>query len=212
MRARMALYVSGQIFEIREVKLKNKPIELIELSPKGTVPVLALSTGEMFEQSLDIMCWALRKNDPLNWLAPEHGDLESMVDFIEMFDNDFKFNLDRYKYPQRYEIVDALIYRQECERFIEILDKLLNKNVYLFGRQPSLVDYAILPFVRQFANTDRDWFDSLPYSILKGWLGTLLNDRPFINIMDKYPAWELGNKPIIFAGPAIKNKNSVSDI
>ena len=194
----MALCVSNHIFEIREVVLKNKPIELIELSPKGTVPVLLLDTGEVLEESLDIMCWALKRSDPFSWLAPDDGDLASMLDFIEVFDNDFKFSLDRYKYPQRYENSDALFHRQEGEKFLNVLNEKLEKNGYLFGRLPALADFAILPFVRQFANTDRDWFDSLSYSNLHGWLRALLNGRPFITIMEKYPAWSPGNDPVVF--------------
>ena len=45
MRARMALWASGQHCELREVVLRDKPAELLAASPKGTVPVLVLADG-----------------------------------------------------------------------------------------------------------------------------------------------------------------------
>ena len=107
-------------------------------------------------------------------------------------------NLDRYKYPQRYKNSDAFFHRQQGEKFLINLDSRLRKSDYLFGRLPALADYAIFPFIRQFANTDRLWFDSLPYSMLQAWLTTLLNDRLFVDIMKKYPTWAPGNSPIMF--------------
>ncbi len=198
MRARMALFSSSQTCEIREVLLNNKPIELINISPKGTVPVLEFSSGLVIEQSLEIMCWALEQNDPLGWLTPEFGKLEDMLDLIKNVDGDFKYNLDHYKYAQRYENSDPMLYRTEGERFLRLLNERLGKYNYLFGTKPSLADYAIMPFVRQFANTDRTWFNILPVSALQKWLNDLLASDIFGAIMNKYPAWQGGDSPIIF--------------
>lgn len=198
MRARMALCASGQTYEIREVLLSNKPPELIDLSAKATVPVLQLITGQVLEESLEIMCWALEKNDPFDWLDPEYGTLDDMVELVKEADDDFKFNLDHYKYSQRYEYVDPLFYRNEGEKFIRTLDDILGQYSYLFGAKPSLADYAIVPFIRQFANTDRVWFDGLRYNALQKWLENLLTNKYFTMIMGKYSPWQTGDKPTIF--------------
>ena len=199
MRARMALSVSDQTYEIREVVLSKKPLELIDLSPKATVPVLQLVTGQILEQSLDIMRWALEKHDPFGWLEPEYGTLCDMLKLIKKADGDFKYNLDHYKYVQRYKNVDPLFHRTEGELFLRLLDEILGQYNYLFGSRPSLADYAIVPFIRQFANTERKWFDELRYSSLQKWLDDLLTNKYFTAIMNKYPAWQTGDKPIIFA-------------
>ena len=204
MRARMAISASGQTCEIREVVLSKKPIEMIDLSPKATVPVLQLVTGQILEQSLDIMRWALEKNDPLGWLDPEYGTLGAMLELIEKTDGDFKYNLDHYKYVQRYKNIDPLFHRTEGESFLRILDEILGQYNYLFGTKPSLADYAIVPFIRQFANTDRNWFDALHYSSLQKWLDDLLTDKHFTIIMNKYPAWQSGDEPIIFTNGTIE--------
>ena len=67
MRARMVLRYAGIEVEIREIALRDKPQHMLELSPKGTVPVLELSNGTVIDESLDIMRWALAQNDPENW-------------------------------------------------------------------------------------------------------------------------------------------------
>ena len=198
MRARMALYVSGQTCELREVVLRNKPTEMIELSPKATVPVLQLQTGDVLEQSLDIMLWTLGNNDPEGWFEPELGTRDDMLALIEEADGDFKENLDRYKYANRYEDADPAHHRSEGEKFLTILDAQLTGKTYLFGSKPALADYAIAPFIRQFANTDRAWFDAAPYPHLIKWLEAFLNSAPFTEVMSKYPAWAVGDDRMLF--------------
>ena len=193
----MALSVSHQPYEIREILLSDKPMELKKLSAKATVPVMQLITGKVLEQSLDIMYWALKRNDPQDWLNSEGGNLNEMRDLIEKVDKDFKFHLDRYKYSQRYENVDIISHRTEGLKFLEALNERLKKYNYLFSSKPTLADYAIVPFVRQFANTDRVWFDSQNYRSLHKWLNFLLNSEIFIEIMKKYPLWHVSAKPII---------------
>ena len=200
----MALCASGQTCEIREVLLSNKPPELLALSAKATVPVLQLITGQVLEESLEIMCWTLQKNDPLDWLDPKYGTLADMLELIKEADEDFKFNLDHYKYSQRYEKVDPLFYRKEGEKFIKTLDNILGKYSYLFGPKPSLADYAIVPFIRQFANTERVWFNGLRYNALHKWLDNLLTNKHFTMIMGKYSPWQTGDKPTIFVSDNIE--------
>jgi glutathione S-transferase len=154
-RARMALHISGQSCELREVVLRNKPAEMVELSPKATVPVLQLETGDVLEQSLDIMLWTLANNDPGDWLVPECGTLNDMLALIAENDGPFKDHLDRYKYAPRYDNADPVSHRAEAEKFLCALDERMKNCAYIFGNRPALADYAIAPFIRQFANTDR---------------------------------------------------------
>ncbi|MGB0683999.1 MAG: glutathione S-transferase [Magnetovibrionaceae bacterium] len=197
MRARLALSVSGQVCSLREVVLRSKPPELLAASPKGTVPVLVLPGGDVIEESLEIMTWALTRNDPEGWLAPVQAEPEEFKALIAENDGPFKASLDRYKYPTRFEDVDPLEHRAEGLRMIEGLEERLGASCYLYGDCFSLADAAIAPFVRQFANTDRAWFDSLHLPGVHRWLSAFLESDRFIAIMGKYPAWENGqNEPL----------------
>jgi len=192
MRARLALAVSGTQCELREVVLRDKPAELLQASPKGTVPVLVLADGRILEQSLDIMLWALSRHDPQGWLAPKMGELEQMLALIGECDSAFKHDLDRYKYPDRYEGVDAMSHRESAWQWLKMLDDRLAYSAYLFGERPALADAAIMPFVRQFAQVDRAWFDAQPWPALLGWLGHWLESDLFQAIMAKHAPWAGG--------------------
>ena len=125
MRARLALRASGAVYEHREVALKDKPAAMLAASPKGTVPVLCLSTGEVLEQSLDIMQWALTQSDPDAWL-PAKPELWALTNnTIAINDGAFKANLDRYKYPQRFGLVDGLTHREQGAAWLMTLDAQL---------------------------------------------------------------------------------------
>tara|TARA_R110000787_G_scaffold3020_2_gene11570 strand:- start:4973 stop:5632 length:660 start_codon:yes stop_codon:yes gene_type:complete len=195
MRARMALLVSATPVRLREVVLRNKPEEMIAASPKATVPVLVLPDGQVIDESLAIMHWALARNDPQNWLMG--SDAEAAL--IAEADGPFKDHLDRYKYPTRYENVDPLDHRSAGLVFLEKLDGLLQTSGQLMGAKPSLADHAIFPFVRQFANNDRDWFNALPLPALQNWLGDHLASALFATTMVKYPQWVSGDAEPVFA-------------
>ncbi len=195
MRARMALLVSDTPVRLREVVLRDKPAEMIEVSPKATVPVLVLPDGQVIDESLAIMRWALKRNDPDGWLL----DSEAESALIEEADGPFKDDLDRYKYPTRYENVDPLDHRAGGLVFLEKLDALLLDSGQLMGAKPTLADHAIFPFVRQFANNDRDWFDQLPLPALQQWLSDHLASALFATTMVKYPQWVSGDAEPVFA-------------
>jgi glutathione S-transferase len=175
---------------------------MVELSPKATVPVLQLETGDVLEQSLDIMLWTLANNDPGDWLVPECGTLNDMLALIAENDGPFKDHLDRYKYAPRYDNADPVSHRAEAEKFLCALDERMKNCAYIFGNRPALADYAIAPFIRQFANTDRAWFDAAPYPHLQKWLEGFLNAELFKQVMDKYPAWQPGDSPVFFEAAA----------
>jgi len=195
MRARMAIAVSNTVCEIREVSLKDKPEGMVTASPKATVPVLVMADDKVIDQSLDIMLWTLGQNDPDGWLTPETGGLDAMLALIDQTEDPFKTHLDRYKYSVRYEGADPAYHRAEGVKFLEALDNRLEHTIHLFGDRPALADYAIFPFIRQFANTDRDWFDALSLPALQAWLTMHVTSDLFEAIMAKRAFWHSGKAP-----------------
>ncbi|MBT3906478.1 MAG: glutathione S-transferase [Rhodospirillaceae bacterium] len=199
MRARMALTVANQQCRLREIVLRDKPREMTALSPKATVPVLHLIDGRVLEQSLDIMLWALDREDPEHWLSPEIGTLTDMKAFITELDGPFKHHLDRYKYATRYdEEPNSVDHRAEATNILITLNDRLSTQAHLFGTKPTLADFATFPFIRQFANTDRDWFDKQPLSNLQNWLEGHLTSDLFQSIMKKWPVWGAGDPEPLF--------------
>lgn len=183
MRARMALHVSGIEPDFREVVLRDKPEALLEVSPKGTVPVLVLPDGEVLEESLDIMKWSLTQNDPEGWLARKDDAL------IEANDGPFKHHLDRYKYETRHNS-DPVEHRQAATEILARLEERLTQQPYLSGERRGFTDIAIMPFVRQFAHADREWFFAQEWGHLIRWLEEFKGSALFKNIMVKREQWK----------------------
>ena len=198
MRARLALMVSNRVCELREVVLRDKPQEMLEVSAKGTVPILIDVDGRVLDQSIDIMLWALRQNDPEKWLMPQQGSVTEMLELIALFDEGFKYHLDRYKYPDRYPGVDAQAHRHEGSLYLGRLNAQLSATKYLFGNNVALADMAIAPFVRQFAHTDRAWFNEQPWPGLQAWLAEFTESQIYSSVMQKYPPWESGSPGVVF--------------
>jgi glutathione S-transferase len=188
-RARLALDVSQQRCELREIALRDKPSAMLRASPKGTVPVLVATDGAVIDESLDIMLWALRRNDPEKWLAPERGTLDDMLSLVRRFDDEFKANLDRYKYPNRFPGASAQLNRQEGSKFLHELDARLEQASYLFGDCAALADMALASFVRQFANVDAPWFAAQSWRRLHGWLSGIVDSPRFVRIMQPLDLW-----------------------
>jgi glutathione S-transferase len=185
MRARMALRYSGVAVDIVEVSLKAKPAEMLALSSKGTVPVLN-ADGQVIDESLSIMRWALAQNDPQDWLLKDDPAGQAQIDaLIEENDQVFKVHLNRYKYAERYPEQPMEVYRAEGEVFLRTLDGLLAGRDYLLAGHPSLADVALMPFVRQFAHVDREWFAQTPYARLQTWLQRFLESVLFTGVMQK---------------------------
>lgn len=187
MRARMALSVAEIAVEMREISLRDKPAHMLQVSPKGTVPILVLQDGTVIEQSLDIMLWALQQHDPEGWL---HANYAQAMQLIESNDGDFKQALDRYKYPERYPEYPQTEYRARGELFLQQLENALQAQPYLLGQQASVADIAIFPFIRQFAAVDAAWFLQSPYVALARWLEGWVQSDLFTNIMQKYPVYQ----------------------
>jgi glutathione S-transferase len=192
MRARMAVAVSGVQVELREVVLRDKPAEMLESSPKGTVPVLVLNDGSVIDESVDVMRWALAQNDPEGWLS------HVVAELIAANDGPFKRALDRYKYPHRYDLADGLEHREAGFAHLADLDNMLSASPFLAGQQRGFTDIALFPFIRQFAATDQAWFDALPLPHLQSWLESLTGSALFEAIMVRHTPWKTGDVPIVF--------------
>ena len=186
MRARLALYFSEISYRKHEVSLKDKPIAMLEISPKGTVPVLQLVDGSVIEESLDIALWALGQNDPQQLLQCTDARRE-MLDLIERNDGEFKHWLDRYKYADRHLENSPEFYRHQGESFLIELEQRLSTHRFLMGDNPSFADIATMPFVRQFAHVDKAWFEKSPHKHLQHWLAYWLESPAFTQIMLKAP-------------------------
>ena len=200
MRARLGLVFAEQKVELREIVLRDKPAPMLAISPKGTVPVLALPASEgaqprVIEESREIVEWALAQNDPQGLLNTNTAHANALIDEN---DNAFKHWLDRYKYADRHPQQSQLAYRQQGEVFLRQLEALLAKNTYLLGDRISIADIALRPFVRQFAHVDRDVFYSLPYPHLQQWLLAWLEHPAFKKIMVKYTPWREGDALVVF--------------
>jgi glutathione S-transferase len=198
-RARLGIYFSQLPVAIREVSLKQKPSTMLQCSPKGTVPVLVLADGQVIDESLDILRWALDRSDPNN-LASGLSDQQWVLamQLIEQNDGNFKYYLDRYKYADRYPQQTAQYYRQQAEVFLQSLEQRLSQSVYLLGDSLSLADIAILPFIRQFSMVDVEWFNSSPYPQLQHWRQQCLDAVWFKACMMKFQLWHSGDSVSLF--------------
>ena len=196
MRARLGILFAELQVELREITLKNKPPQMLAISPKGTVPVLQLLDGTVIEESREIMIWALAQQDPQGLL--HDAALHDANVLIDKNDNEFKHWLDRYKYADRHLEMSQTEYRQKGEVFLQLLEELLTKNPYLLGKGITLADIGIMPFVRQFAHVNRDVFYNLPYPNLQRWLQDWLQHPLFLQAMTKFQPWQDGDEVVVF--------------
>lgn len=195
-RARLAIAKAEVTVELREVVLRNKPQQLLDISAKGTVPVLKLQDGEVIDESIDIMYWALSYHDPDDWL--KNASFDDINHLIQWNDGEFKYDLDRYKYADRYPDNTETFYREKAENFLLELEKRLTNHSFLCSERCSLADIAIFPFIRQFSAVNGNWFQASSYKNLKDWLNQQIDSSLFVSVMDKYPAWEPGQRRLFF--------------
>ena len=193
MRARLGLLMARQQVMLRAVTTKNKPAEMLAVSPKGTIPVLLLPDATVIDESLDIMLWALQQNDPEDLLHKDQPEnFPAMLELIRRNDQDFKPQLEIYKKAKRFRLEIEIEERQKCEVFIAELEQRLKGGEgkgHFIGQSSSLVDYALLPFVRQFSRVNRAWFINAPYPNLRLWLDRHQQSRVYSKAMAKYPLW-----------------------
>jgi glutathione S-transferase len=188
----MAIAVSGVTVALREIKLRDKPADMLDVSPKGTVPVLVLQDGSVIDESIDIMHWALAQSDPLGWRMHEDAAL------IAANDGPFKAALDRYKYPHRYGLADGILARQAAMPYLHAINDRIGNAPTLAGEQPDFTDIALAPFIRQFAATDREWFGAQDFPALQGWLEQITGSELFTASMERFPVWQVGDTERVF--------------
>lgn len=186
MRARMALIFCGIQCEVREILLSKKPDALLKVSPKATVPVLVLDDGTILDESLDIMNWAFSNRADLSF----HFELSDHADKILLdLDSSFKKNLDAYKYQRGRLGLQDLESLQSCLFSLKKWDSFLSCHSYLLKEVITQVDFAIFPFVRQFAKVDEWFFESSALPHLKSWYHHIHKSELFQKAMPKYPLW-----------------------
>jgi glutathione S-transferase len=188
---------AGVKVELREITLKAKPAEMLQASPKGTVPVLVLPNGSIIEQSLGIMLWALRQSDPQGWQPRDTSTMNEALSCIAINDGPFKQALDRYKYPTRFGLMDGIVHREQGAALLRRWEDRLEVQRYLNGAYWGLQDAAISPFVRQFAHTDPLWFAAQNLPQLQRWLASFEASPAFAGVMQKVPAWRSSDAPRI---------------
>ncbi|MEH6457309.1 MAG: glutathione S-transferase [Cocleimonas sp.] len=193
MRARLAILLAQQKVQIRAITMKDKPVEMLTASPKATVPVLVIENGDedkVVDESLDIMLWALKRNDPENLLySHDPKALPEMLEVIKENDDEFKPSLEKYKRAKRFHGDDLEACRVECEPFIQALELRLAQHEFFMGPTPSLLDFALLSFIRQFSRVNKAEFAHERYTNLHRWLSHHLQSQLFSKAMFKYPLW-----------------------
>ena len=193
----MALKLTNTKCEIREVRLNNKPKQMIDKSPKGTVPVLVLQK-KVIDESNDIIEWALSSNNIFDGNI-DHDQINLTNNLIELFDSKFKYNLDRYKYATRYENINKDKHKKECLEILINLENLISNEGWILGSKINKLDISILPFIRQFRIADIEWFDK--QNKIKGVqkiLFNFLDSNLFKEVMYKYDVWEENAEPQFF--------------
>ena len=197
MRARMAIQLAGIKCELREVRLNNKPDHMLEVSPKGTVPVLVLG-DKVIDESNDIINWVLNDHKIFEVnLSDEQSNLTNNL--IKLFDEKFKFHLDRYKYATRYENSDVELHRSKCLEMLVNLEKIVHDSNWIFGDDISKLDISIFPFIRQFRIANPEWFDSQEdINKIKKMLMSFLESALFKDIMHVYDVWQVNSEPVYF--------------
>ena len=188
MRARLALKLANIQCELREVRLNNKPKHMLEVSPKGTVPILILK-DKIIDESIEIINWVLDQNNIFkDNISSEQIKITEQI--IDIFDNKFKYHLDRYKYSNRYENADKKFHQKECLDILIDLEKVISDGNWFFGDELNKLDISILPFLRQFRIADPHWFDSLKQiPKIQKLLYNFLDSNLLNQIMFNYEVW-----------------------
>ena len=205
-RARWALLNTNQVVELREVELKNKPIELIQISKKATVPVLKTSLNKVIDESLEIMIWSIKRSNMHELFGDKNNDIsKEILSLIETNDNAFKYHLDRFKYASRFNIEESETHRSEAMKILLSLNKRLKvfsnegKSLFLVDAKESLADWAIWPFVRQFRIADIKKFDqNNEIQYLRFWLNYFITHKKYPIVMKKNEPWSKKNEPLFF--------------
>ena len=198
-RARFILYKAQQRVLIRAIKLNNKPVEMLTTSKKGSVPVLVVENKTVIDESLDIMLWALHKNDPSDLLhGIDYNSINDILELINTFETTFIPALENYCCAKRYHEENLDQCRAVCEVTLKDLEFRLSKHRFLYSDKESLLDIALFPFLRKFARVERQWYLHSPYINLRNWLNKYLQSTAFTKVMTKHELWVENKKDIFF--------------
>ena len=195
----MALYLSKTVVELREVSLRNKPQSMLKISPKGTVPVLILDDGSVIDESIEIIEWCIKKKKNI-FTETLNSDQELFTeDAIKLFDEKFKFHLDRYKYATRYEDVDEILHRESCVEILKTMENKISNKIFFYTDHLNKIDICILPFIRQFRIANPEWFDNhIEFPKVQKWLDNFLKSSILEEIMVSHEVWKKDNPAIFF--------------
>ena len=195
----MALYLSNTVVELREVSLRDKPQSMLEISPKGTVPVLILDGGNVIDESIEIIEWCIKKKKNI-FTETLNSDQELFTeDAIKLFDEKFKFHLDRYKYATRYEDVDEILHRESCVEILKTMENKISNKIFFYTDHLNKIDICILPFIRQFRIANPEWFDNhIEFPKVQKWLDNFLKSSILEEIMVSHEVWKKNNTAIFF--------------
>ena len=197
----MALTQINQTIELREISLSDRPNQLYQISRKGTVPVFCLITGEVIDESLDIMLWCFDQKE-------RNTNYSSQIELIKFIDDDFKYWLDHYKYHERHLKNSKEYYRDKCAKILSQFENFLENSPFITGEDIQLVDMAIFPLIRQFIHVDKDWFSS-SFHALTRWYKQIHFSPIFTSIMKKYEFWKEGNDPLLINFYQIENNEKL---
>lgn len=192
-RARLALIFSAINCQLREVDLAHKPAHMLQLSPKGTVPVLQLDDKKIIDESLDVMHWAVQSESGA-FLRVQNT--QALQQLIEQLDGDFSKNSFRYRFRLANDPHPASYYREQCERFVQRLEQILSTTGFLAGDAISFADLAVYPFLRGFVDIEPDWFNATPYGNVHRWLSLMAADLRVQQAFVINKPWQDGDKPV----------------
>jgi len=200
-RVRWALLICEINVEIREIDLKNKPLDFLDKSKTKTVPILIKKNGEVIEESIEIIIWALSesKKENIKLIYFPNNKKKDIFEIINENDNEFKYHLDRFKYATRYQNINKEFHFTKAIKFIKRWNELLEDNKYFFGDKPTIADWSIWPFVRQFkiACESQKRTNCLEPSI-KNWLDSFEKNSKFKYLMYKYELWAPNSRTKFF--------------
>jgi glutathione S-transferase len=183
----MALILTSHTCELREILLTDKPDSMLEISPKGTVPVLQLE-GRIIDESMDIIKWAIKSGSEKMHILSE--DEEAMSNsLIQLFDSKFKYHLDRYKYSSRYQTLKEE-HQEKCLEILNSLEQKISDQPWIFGKLVSLLDISILPFIRQCKIANPAWFKSQKFKRVISLLEHFESSELFNKAMEEFELWD----------------------
>ena len=191
-RVRWALLVCEIKVEIREIDLKNKPLDFQKKSSTQTVPILIKKNEEIIEESLEIILWAISeaKKETIKQIYLPNNKKKEIFEIIHENDSAFKYHLDRFKYSSRFNSIDRDYHYRKSVEILKKWNKRLINNKYFFGEIPTIADWCLWPFVRQFkiaceSQKKINYLD-LP---LRNWLYLFESHKDFATLMYKYDLW-----------------------